>query len=707
MAGGGGSRLWPLSTEERPKQFCALTGQQTLLQVAYERARDLVSPGRIFVGTGPAHSPLVQAQLPGLSPDHLVIEPERRDTAPAIGLAAVKIWQHMDGDPDAVLVVLAADHLMDDPQGFRSAVLQALPAALAGEHLVSVGATPTWPNTNYGYMRCDAPAAFGPGTFKGGAYVEKPDLDTAQALVDDGAYLWNTNIFVWKISTLLAAFRRYQPADHQVLMGISLDLPRLSQAQLRERYRQLERISVDHAIMERVAPADPISHIFVEGHFGWRDVGSMQTLEQEFSPDSSGNRIRGEVTCDHSRGCTLLIEPPYQLKAEGLHNVLVAVGRQGDILVMDRGNQVGLKELLAFPLVNNLRQRGGTLSETVHDGHGNEVLAFCRLARVRDCRFVADRDRTVCAAGISGLEVTARGHKLTVRQLEPHVVQQGPPRVGKRADQRLEVCIEQDYQAMSTLAAARLVEDLAQIIARQGKATITVSAGRTVEQLYQVLRGRYASAVQWRKVCLYQMDEYLELPASNPRSMAAFIIREVAEPLGLGELRLIPNSGADLAWRLRRHEERLAHEGGLDLAVHGIGENAHIGFNEPGSAFNSPGRIMRLAQQTRAANAASFAPLGMAPEQGVTLGMETLLSARKNYLLASGARKASAIHSALLGPVTPQAPASGLQRHAATTFIIDRAACDWIGKQPRGSSPAPHRASTESQHKAKENAQCK
>lgn len=238
----------------------------------------------------------------------------------------------------------------------------------------------------------------------------------------------------------------------------------------------------------------------------------------------------------------------------------------------------------------------------------------------------------------------------------------------------LDVHVEPDFDAMSRLGAAAVVSSLAELDHSNGRRlNVVFSAGRTPTRVYDLLATDFRGECDWSRVSLFQMDEYVDAPEAV-ESFGRYLARRVVEPLGISDAHLLPVGLAGMhekSWTaaIRDHERKLLARGGIDLVVHGIGENGHLGFNEPGSAPTSVGRVVPLSSSTRAA----ISP-GPAPTRGVTLGLAPLLAARESILLASGSAKAQAIAAALEGAVSADCPASWLRLGPKITVIIDRVA---------------------------------
>jgi len=288
-AGGSGTRLWPLSRAGHPKFLHPLTGTDaSLLQATVRRLTPLAPLDRVYVVTGVAHAVAVSRQLSGLPEENILVEPSPRDSCAAIALAAAVIARH---DPEAIMGSFAADHLISDSESFIE-VLRTAMAGAAGGLLMTLGITPTRPETGYGYVQCGGPVDGGE-VLAVEEFKEKPSYDVAEAYVKSGNYLWNAGMFVWRVDVFLAELGRQQP---QLAAGVS----RIAQAwdsSGREEviggvWPTLPRISVDYAVMEGAAAAGRVGT--VRGDFGWNDVGDFHTLGEVLGADAAGNVIVGK-----------------------------------------------------------------------------------------------------------------------------------------------------------------------------------------------------------------------------------------------------------------------------------------------------------------------------------------------------------------------------------------------------------------------------
>jgi mannose-1-phosphate guanylyltransferase len=284
MAGGSGTRLWPLSRRSRPKQAQQLVGDRTLFQHAVDRLAPLFPSGQIRVVTKSAHVPLLQSQTPELSAENFIVEPEGRGTAPALGLAAIHLQQR---DPDAVMAVLTADHFIADTGAFRAVLVDARVAAAAG-YLVTLGIAPAFPSTGYGYIRKGETLRLEAErlVFRIERFVEKPDSAKAAEMVADGGYFWNSGMFIWRVSRLLEELRRQMPEFYAQLLEVAAALghPAEYAATLARVWPQVREQTIDYGVMEGARDA-----AVIPARMGWTDVGDWASLLELLPADAAGN----------------------------------------------------------------------------------------------------------------------------------------------------------------------------------------------------------------------------------------------------------------------------------------------------------------------------------------------------------------------------------------------------------------------------------
>jgi mannose-1-phosphate guanylyltransferase len=348
MAGGSGTRLWPLSRAGRPKQLLDVVGEEgggahSLLVEAWSRLATVLPEEGIWVCTAARYADQVRAALPALRPDRLVLEPVPRDTANAVGLSAALA---ADVDPDAELAVVSADHVIRPVQRFAASLTAAYDALAARPRaLVTLGIRPTSPATGFGYIRRGAPTEL-PGVAEAAAFREKPDLATAEEYVASGEYLWNSGMFVWRAATVLDALAEHLPETSRGLTRIVAAAPGSHRdAVLAEVFPTLPRISVDYALMEPAA-AEPGRVLVADLDVDWLDVGSWPALAQTL-PRVDGNAASGLVVALDSTGNIVFSDDPEHLIALVGVQDSVVVHTAGVTMVCPIGEAERVKQLLA------------------------------------------------------------------------------------------------------------------------------------------------------------------------------------------------------------------------------------------------------------------------------------------------------------------------------------------------------------------------
>ena len=290
MAGGKGERFWPKSRTSRPKQFLSLTSDgETMIQKTVKRLLPIVSMEDIFIVTNENYVSLINEQLPEIPQDNILAEPVARNTAPCIALAASVISKKYD---DAVMMVLPSDHLIRYEEFYVDTLKRAAKVAQKGENLVTIGITPTYPETGYGYIKfMSAEDEELAGVYKVDKFVEKPCLEKAKEYLNSGRYLWNSGMFVWKVSTIMDNFQKYLPDMYEgyLKMKEAAFTATFSET-LAECFENFKSESVDFGIMEKAENIYTLS-----GSFGWDDVGSWLALERINQTDECGNYVTGDV----------------------------------------------------------------------------------------------------------------------------------------------------------------------------------------------------------------------------------------------------------------------------------------------------------------------------------------------------------------------------------------------------------------------------
>lgn len=330
LAGGVGSRFWPVSTPSRPKQILPLASDRPLIVDTVQRIAPLVPLDRLRVLTAEELVTPIRDAVPGLTDAHFLVEPRARGTAPVLVWAAHHLTRR---DPDAVMVSLHADHVIRPESEFRDLVAAAAAAADRHDRLFSLGIRPTRPETGYGYVRVGAPLGE-EGVYEVDAFVEKPDARTAAAYVESGEYLWNSGIFVWRAARLLEEVRRHTPELADLL-------PLLDDDDVGAFFDRAPSLSIDEGIMERSGRVG-----VVEARFDWDDVGTWDAVARTRAADEGGNVAHGSAQFVESEGCVVWEEGGEPVVVFGASN-LVVVRVRGVTLVLPRDRAADLKTLLA------------------------------------------------------------------------------------------------------------------------------------------------------------------------------------------------------------------------------------------------------------------------------------------------------------------------------------------------------------------------
>jgi mannose-1-phosphate guanylyltransferase len=316
MAGGSGTRFWPLSRRKRPKQLLELFGRGTLLEQVVGRIRPLIPPERTYVFTSELVDKQVRRHLPDIPHSQIVAEPAARNTAPTVGLAAQEIARR---DPEAVMVVLPSDHIITKPSQFLRALCAACLVASSEDRSVVMGVKPTRPDTGFGYVRLGAPQGqvAGQETFRVEKFTEKPPLAVARRYLASGRYLWNSGMFFWRVSTLLRNFERFQPRMARQLARIAAAGGVRARPTFRRLFPRLEKISIDYALMEKIPEIYAVA-----ADIGWSDVGSWAVVYELNRGDREGNVRPRRSLCLDSRG-NLIVSPRKFVVTVGVENLVV------------------------------------------------------------------------------------------------------------------------------------------------------------------------------------------------------------------------------------------------------------------------------------------------------------------------------------------------------------------------------------------------
>ena len=322
MAGGKGERFWPLSADQMPKPFLKLMSDKTMIQLTLERLAGFVPHERVFVALGASHLAVARDQLPQLPAQNFLVEPEGRDTAPAIGFAAISL---LEKDPGAIMVVVPADHYIPDVDRFRRTIAHGVNIARKGNYLVTIGIKPVRPETGYGYI--NARKVFSMSDegvcFAVDRFVEKPDMKRAVEYLEEGNYYWNAGMFIWRAETLLAGIERHMPDLARGLTEIRDAFASRKKSRIGEVYRSFKKESIDYGLMEK---ADNV--LMIPGEFRWDDVGTWNSLLRVMDRDKRGNYSSGETVCLDTTDSVVYGED-IPVGTIGVSNLVVVASKHG------------------------------------------------------------------------------------------------------------------------------------------------------------------------------------------------------------------------------------------------------------------------------------------------------------------------------------------------------------------------------------------
>ena len=340
MAGGVGSRFWPMSTEDKPKQFIDVLGVgRSLLQLTFDRFKGICPPENVWVLTNHKYADLVHEQLPEVPVGNILREPCRRNTAPCIAYVS---WRIKNADVNANIVVTPSDHIVTDTEEFRRVIMQGLNFTAETDAIVTLGMRPNRPETGYGYIQADlrSPSARNKEIFRVDQFREKPDLATAQKYIQQNNFYWNAGIFIWSATTIINAFRIYEPSLAKIFDGIRSKLgTQEEQSVIDMRYPECESISVDYAIMEKA------EEIFVfPSDFGWSDLGTWGSLLMQSRRDIYGNAIIGEnISLYDTKNCIIHTTDNKKTVVQGLDGYIVAE-KDGKLLICKLSEEQRIKQ---------------------------------------------------------------------------------------------------------------------------------------------------------------------------------------------------------------------------------------------------------------------------------------------------------------------------------------------------------------------------
>jgi len=339
MAGGEGTRFWPLSRKDHPKQFLKLNDdQKTMLQETVERINELVPLEQVFIATNEDYQKAIKKQLDGIPEKNIIVEPIKRNTAACIGLSSVVIE---DKFPGSTMIVLPADHLIKDEIKFVNILSKAVMTAAIGKNLVILGIKPTRPETGYGYIHYGnhLHTIDGNQVFEVQNFTEKPDLDTAKEFLEAGNYLWNSGMFIWQLDSILYNINKHLPKMHGSLLKIKNALGTdLEKEVIKNEFEQMESVSIDYGIMEK---ADDI--FVIPSSFGWDDLGSWPALERVKKMDNNGNIVVGKHYGIDTTN-SIIYSPDKVVTTIGLNDVVI-VNTEDAILICDKKRAQEVKDI--------------------------------------------------------------------------------------------------------------------------------------------------------------------------------------------------------------------------------------------------------------------------------------------------------------------------------------------------------------------------
>lgn len=338
MAGGVGSRFWPVSTKDFPKQFHDMLGTgDTLIQKTFHRLADLIPKENIFILTNERYNDLVLEQLPEVEQRQVVLEPAMRNTAPCILYASLKIQKE---NPDAVMIVAPSDHWIEDEKTFSKNVQQAFDFCAKNNTLMTLGIQPTFPNTGYGYIEYDKSSAKAIKSVN--QFREKPDYKTAKEFIAQGNFLWNAGIFMWSVKSVVEAFQNNQPELYDLFEnGIGVYNTDFEDDFIRDNYPKAENISVDYAIMEKSSNVCVIA-----AEFDWNDLGTWGSLYDKLNKDESNNAVvNARTLTEDASGNMIRTETDKIVVIDGLQDYIV-VDKEEVLLIFPKSKEQDIKKTL-------------------------------------------------------------------------------------------------------------------------------------------------------------------------------------------------------------------------------------------------------------------------------------------------------------------------------------------------------------------------
>lgn len=338
MAGGVGKRFWPRSRKDRPKQLLDIVSDQSMLRLTYERMKKIAEEKKIYIIAGQNLAEVINREIPELPERNLIIEPSGKNTAPCIGLAATTIIQK---DPNAVMGIFPADHLITDIRAFKKAVNQGVQFARDHVALVTFGISPTRPATGYGYIQVNTKEpAHKDNIFKVKTFAEKPNLATAQRFLASGEFLWNSGMFIWKAENILNAMKLFLPEMYESLqqIGMAIDSPKY-QTVLKKQWATIHNNSIDYGVMEKAKNV-----YVVRANFDWSDVGSWDAVYELQKKDKNGNVLIGEIVPIDTEN-SYIYSRKNLIAAIGVRDLIV-IQSKNSLLIVHRNESERVKDLV-------------------------------------------------------------------------------------------------------------------------------------------------------------------------------------------------------------------------------------------------------------------------------------------------------------------------------------------------------------------------
>jgi len=346
MAGGIGSRFWPMSTPQCPKQFLDIMGSgRTMIQQTFDRFGGIIDIEHVWVVTSKNFRNLVAEQLQGINPQHILLEPCMRNTAPCVAYVS---WKIQAEDPEASIFVAASDHLVTNPTEFQRCVAKGIDFIKQGARILTLGMQPTRPETGYGYIeqgeKVDETDSKTPNDdlslFKLAAFREKPNLETAQQYLSTGRYTWNSGMFIWSVNTIVSEIRQHAPEIAAIIDQIAPTFfTSEEQQKVDELYPTFPKISIDYAVMEKTRLA-----YVMPSEFGWSDLGTWGSMHTLLPQDEHGNAVVGDgVKVIESEGCMIRMPQGKQVVIQGLKDVIVSE-HNGTLLICKLSEEQRIKE---------------------------------------------------------------------------------------------------------------------------------------------------------------------------------------------------------------------------------------------------------------------------------------------------------------------------------------------------------------------------